>query len=218
MGRIYIGVGSNITPEVHIPKAIDLLTAHVVSLRSSNWYLTMPLRSSSGSKFVNGVLSAELPTHTGSTLDDTSAPDELRLIEMILETKAVLRRIESDLGRVRTADSHAPRTIDLDILLFGDLQISSERLTIPDPDILHREFLSVPLRELDPGLIIPGLCIPISQIAPRRHTMRLLPLFSRAVQLRCEERKRPVRSLDSAYHTEQLAPTGEELYEELYGH
>ena len=67
----------------------------------------------------------------------------------------MLRRIESELGRVRSADRYAPRTIDLDLLLYGDLVIDEPGLRIPDPDIRIRPFIAVPLLELEPGLVMP---------------------------------------------------------------
>lgn len=197
------------TPEIHIPRAVLMLHALLTDLNTSSWYHTHPLRPTSGNDFVNGVISGRLPDYGRSTSQRT---------EMALELRDSLRTIETALGRVRSADTHAARTIDLDILLFGDTMISTEPLTIPDPDIIDREFLSVPLRELDPTLIIPGLHVSISEIAPLHHTMRLLPLFSREIRLRCLEHTGPVRSREGAESEEHPVPTWVALQEELYGH
>jgi len=67
----------------------------------------------------------------------------------------LLRRIEADLGRVRTADKYAARTIDLDILLYGDRIIDQPDLKVPDPDLRERAFLIVPLAELAPDVVLP---------------------------------------------------------------
>jgi len=68
---------------------------------------------------------------------------------------SVLRKIEAALGRVRSSDLYASRTIDLDILLFGNQIIKKEGLTVPDPDIYSRVFIAEPLFELAPETIIP---------------------------------------------------------------
>ncbi len=60
------------------------------------------------------------------------------------------------MGRTRTADRFAPRTIDLDIILYGQQVINEQDMVIPDPDISRRSFVAVPLLELAPDLILPG--------------------------------------------------------------
>lgn len=66
-----------------------------------------------------------------------------------------LQEIESRLGRVRTV-ADGPRTIDLDILLYEDLRVSSPRLTVPHPELVRRQFVLVPLAEIAPHLPLPG--------------------------------------------------------------
>lgn len=70
----------------------------------------------------------------------------------------VLRPIEARLGRIRTTDPNAPRTIDLDIALAGEETVEDpERgIFVPDPDIARYAHLAFPLRDLDPNLRIPG--------------------------------------------------------------
>ena len=63
-----------------------------------------------------------------------------------------LQRIEADLGRVRTI-KNGPRTIDLDILLYGDIRINENSLCIPHPRMLQREFVMRPLRDIAPGVV-----------------------------------------------------------------
>jgi 2-amino-4-hydroxy-6-hydroxymethyldihydropteridine diphosphokinase len=67
---------------------------------------------------------------------------------------AVLRGIEDKLGRVRTAGRYAPRTLDLDLLVYGSAAINEPDLRVPDPDIRSRPFLALPLLELAPGLVL----------------------------------------------------------------
>jgi 2-amino-4-hydroxy-6-hydroxymethyldihydropteridine diphosphokinase len=63
--------------------------------------------------------------------------------------------VERLLGREDGGPRHGPRPIDVDVLLLGDLEHRSGRLTLPHRDILHRRFVLVPLLELDPGLALP---------------------------------------------------------------
>jgi 2-amino-4-hydroxy-6-hydroxymethyldihydropteridine diphosphokinase len=77
----------------------------------------------------------------------------------------VLRTIEAKLGRHRTQDRYAPRTIDLDLVLYEDVVLSTDDIVVPDPEILRRAFLAVPLAELDPDLVIPGTGTPMRTVA-----------------------------------------------------
>jgi 2-amino-4-hydroxy-6-hydroxymethyldihydropteridine diphosphokinase len=79
-------------------------------------------------------------------------------IETELEPEALLgvgKAVERALGRPPDGRRHAPRPIDVDVLLLGDLEHRSERLTLPHPDILRRRFVLEPLAELDPELALP---------------------------------------------------------------
>ena len=69
--------------------------------------------------------------------------------------RRVLQLVESKLGRVRTADRFAARSIDLDLILYGGDVVSSETLILPDPDIRQRAFVALPLSEVAPGLRLP---------------------------------------------------------------
>ena len=82
----------------------------------------------------------------------------------------VLRAIERELGRVRTGDAYAARTIDLDILLYDDLVVEEEGLTLPDPDICRRPFLFLPLLDLDEHLRLPGAEKPLRELVHREVT------------------------------------------------
>ena len=76
---------------------------------------------------------------------------ELGPEELLDECKAVERELGREPGGVR----HAPRPIDVDLLLLGDLEYSSERLRLPHAEILSRRFVLEPLLELDPDLVLP---------------------------------------------------------------
>jgi 2-amino-4-hydroxy-6-hydroxymethyldihydropteridine diphosphokinase len=121
----YIGLGSNIEPEKYLPLAVAALAAQTDLLAlSSAW--KSPAIGTTGPNFFNAAAKI-LTTHAD--------PDALKF--------AVLRPIEAALGRVRTTDKFAPRTIDLDILIFKD--------QILDPDIWKYAYLAVPLAEIAQG-------------------------------------------------------------------
>lgn len=146
MALVYIGVGANIDPERNIPSALEaLLRAGLMVTRSSGFYRTDPIGRPEQSPYANGVWQAK----TGL------APHEL---------KALLKRVERQLGRVRSSDKFAARQIDLDILLFDDLVLSDMEMSIPDPHILERAFLARCLIELDPGLRLPGADTPLAAV------------------------------------------------------
>jgi 2-amino-4-hydroxy-6-hydroxymethyldihydropteridine diphosphokinase len=80
-------------------------------------------------------------------------------VETSLEPRDVLaacKTVERELGRAPGGRRHAPRPIDIDLLLLGDLHLDEEGLVIPHPGIAHRRFVQVPLLELDQGLDLPG--------------------------------------------------------------
>lgn len=68
-----------------------------------------------------------------------------------------LQQIERDQGRVRDGERWGPRTLDLDLLVFGDATVDEPDLRIPHPRIAERNFVLLPLRELAPHMLIPGL-------------------------------------------------------------
>jgi dihydroneopterin aldolase/2-amino-4-hydroxy-6-hydroxymethyldihydropteridine diphosphokinase len=143
----FVAVGSNIRPEVHVPQAIRLLAARTRVRGVSTIYRTKPLDRPGQPLFYNCAVEIE-----------TSIPP--------LELKSrILRRIEEDLGRKRTGDKYAPRTIDLDLVLYGDRVVVAGDLTLPDPEILRRPFLAVPLFELAPTLRLPGSGRSIKDVA-----------------------------------------------------
>ncbi len=79
-------------------------------------------------------------------------------IETALEPEALLdvcKDVEHSLGRRADGRRHAPRPIDVDILLLGDIERRDERLAVPHPDLTRRRFVLVPLLELDPALALP---------------------------------------------------------------
>jgi len=141
MGHIaYIGIGSNLGDKIHhCEKAISAILKidHHKLLAKSSLFKTQPIGYTSQDWFVNGVIKIET---------DLEAPELLR----------TLKTIESQLGRIETF-RWGPRTIDLDILFFDDIEIHTEDLQIPHPFIQNRQFVLIPLAEIDPTLVHPVL-------------------------------------------------------------
>lgn len=125
----FIAVGSNIEPEKYIPEALKLIRIHMQPRACSSFYKTTPLGRPNQPTFVNGVWL--LVTHR--------SPETLK--------NDVLSPIETQLGRVRTEDKYAPRTIDLDLVLYNDMQRNEPNLRLPHPD-LKRPFVHLPVREI----------------------------------------------------------------------
>jgi 2-amino-4-hydroxy-6-hydroxymethyldihydropteridine diphosphokinase len=127
----YIGIGSNLGDRrSYIDKAIGALKKNkdIEVLRISSIYETDPVSDIAQGKFLNGVI--EIETSLGA--------------QKLLEE---LNLIEKSLGRERVA-VNAPRTIDLDILYYGDEVIKEDSLVVPHPRIQDREFVLKGLREL----------------------------------------------------------------------
>ncbi len=143
---VYVGVGSNIEPERNITDALARLSKHVDITGISSFYKTTPFLRKNQDDYLNGVwqISTSMP------------PRELKF--------DVLRKIEKELHRNKESDKYAPRTIDLDLLLFGDLVIHESDLAIPDPDICKRSFIAFPLSELNPDLVMPDTKKPLIDI------------------------------------------------------
>jgi dihydroneopterin aldolase/2-amino-4-hydroxy-6-hydroxymethyldihydropteridine diphosphokinase len=138
MSQAFISIGSNIEPARNIPRALELLARLVRVTGVSTFYRTPALGAGDGPPFYNGVIAVE-----------TDSPPRTVKYEL-------LRNIEEQLGRRRCRDRYAPRTIDLDLILYDNLLLQEEGLTLPDPEIARRAFLAVPLCELAPELVLPG--------------------------------------------------------------
>jgi 2-amino-4-hydroxy-6-hydroxymethyldihydropteridine diphosphokinase len=164
----YVAVGSNINPEDNILAALQGLKKQVNVRVTSRFYLTQPIERPDQDAFINGVW--EITTNC--------EPRELKY--------DVLRVIEDELGRHRTEDTHAPRTIDLDLVLYGDRIIAETGLHIPDLDIYRRAFVAVPLLEIAPGLIIPGTGRRLSSVPVAKSKEGLEPLPSLTRRLKKE--------------------------------
>ncbi len=93
----------------------------------------------------------------------------------------VCKAIEAEHGRVFGGPRHGPRPIDIDLLLLGDLELGTERLRLPHPQVTSRRFVLAPLLEIDPGLTLPDgteLGPALEALGPRQRVKRLGPLPS----------------------------------------
>lgn len=142
----FIGVGSNIHPKRNITDALTRLSKHVEIAAVSTFYKTMPVLRKNQDDYLNGVWQ----------INTTRPPKELKF--------DVLKTIEKELLRITEPDRYDARTIDLDLLLYGDFVINEESFNIPDPDIYKRSFVAFPLFELNPDLILPDTNTPLATV------------------------------------------------------
>jgi 2-amino-4-hydroxy-6-hydroxymethyldihydropteridine diphosphokinase len=94
----------------------------------------------------------------GEVLDQPDFLNAAVRIETSLSPERLLqlvKGVEAELGRDFSQVRHGPRVVDVDLLLLGDLSFSSDRLTLPHPEVLTRRFVLEPLLELDPSLALP---------------------------------------------------------------
>jgi 2-amino-4-hydroxy-6-hydroxymethyldihydropteridine diphosphokinase len=136
----YVGIGSNLGESVaQVRAAFETLGTlpHTQLIACSRLYRTRPFGPVAQGDFINAV---------AGLLTRMSATDLLQ----------ALRGIEQAAGRVR-AERWGPRTLDLDLLVFGAERIASGELTVPHPGIAERGFVLAPLHDIAPTLHVPGL-------------------------------------------------------------
>ena len=139
MERVYIGLGSNLAdPLTQLRSALAALAAlpQTSLAAQSCFYASDPLGPADQPRYVNAVAAL-----------DTELPP-LKLLD-------ALQAIEQEQGRMRKAERWAPRTLDLDILLFGERQLNEPRLTVPHYHMHARAFVLYPLAEIAPQLYLP---------------------------------------------------------------
>ncbi|BFU59544.1 MULTISPECIES: 2-amino-4-hydroxy-6-hydroxymethyldihydropteridine diphosphokinase [Rodentibacter] len=156
MNTVYIALGSNLNTPVeqlnNALKAIDNL-AQTNLIAVSSFYQSKPLGPQDQPDYVNAVAKIETQLAPLTLLDE-------------------LQRIENKQGRVRLR-RWGERTLDLDILLYGNESIQNERLTVPHYDMHNREFVIVPLLEIAPDLTLPnGLHLSVLADNFLRHQMK----------------------------------------------
>jgi 2-amino-4-hydroxy-6-hydroxymethyldihydropteridine diphosphokinase len=151
MKTAYIGMGGNLAswagaPEATLAAAARRLASLGRVVRRSSLYSTEPVGFAAQPRFVNAVVA----------LETELAP------RVLLQG---LLAIEHEFGRERTAGvANGPRTLDLDILLFGESQISEPGLEIPHPRLAERAFVLIPLHEIAPKAVVPGLTRTVQEL------------------------------------------------------
>ena len=138
--RAYIGVGANLGDrEQTVARALELLSRRdgVEVVAISALRETEPVGFIDQPRFLNGAVALETDLEPRELLD-------------------ALLGVERDLGRTREGPRFGPRTIDLDLLVFGDREVAEPGLTVPHPRLAERVFALEPLADLDPDLEIPG--------------------------------------------------------------
>ena len=149
--KAYLSLGSNIGDrEANLAGAITILEEYPENnkLRSASFYSSEPLFNTDQPEFLNTVV------EINTTFTPFEFLDEIKNIEKLL-------------GRPSEHKKNEPRTIDIDILTFGDSFLETEELTIPHPGIPYRRFVLVPFNELAPNYIVPGWNITIEELLSR---------------------------------------------------
>ncbi|EOC1342163.1 2-amino-4-hydroxy-6-hydroxymethyldihydropteridine diphosphokinase [Cronobacter dublinensis] len=139
MTLAYIALGSNLAePLSQVNDALAALAQipHSRIVATSPFYRTPPLGPQDQPDYLNAAVALETTLTAEALLDNT-------------------QRIELQQGRVRKAERWGPRTLDIDIMLFGDEMINTERLTVPHYDMKNRAFMLLPLAQIAPALRFP---------------------------------------------------------------
>ncbi|HEY3550185.1 MAG TPA: 2-amino-4-hydroxy-6-hydroxymethyldihydropteridine diphosphokinase [Gaiellaceae bacterium] len=140
MTRAYVGLGANLGDrERTVRAAVDALAVEdgIEVVAVSALRETEPVGVGEQPRFINGAVAL-----------DTTLPAR-ELLDRLLT-------VEQRFGRIRAAGEHCPRTLDLDLLLYGDDVIDEPGLTLPHPRLHERRFVLEPLAELAPALVVPG--------------------------------------------------------------
>ena len=147
MPQVYVAAGSNIEPERHLAMAVRELERQFPGMRFSPWYRNTAV-GFEGEDFINFV---------------AGFPTDLPVDEVLQR----LHAIETLCGRPREALRWAPRSMDLDVLLYGELVCQEPHLKLPRPDLLKRAYMLGPLADLAPDLVHPTEKLTIGELWQR---------------------------------------------------
>lgn len=169
MTRAYVAAGSNVEPIRNLHRALDVLDRHFAPLQLSRAYRN-PAVGFSGEDFVNLVVAFD------TNLD-------------VRAMMAHLHEAEADCGRERDAPKWAPRAMDLDVLLFGDLTCDEPGLVLPRPDLVRRPYMLGPMAEIASSVVHPTLGKTMSELWQEfdrtAHPMQAVELAWRPATSRC---------------------------------
>lgn len=159
MNTAYLALGTNLGDKVlNLNEAINEISKRIGRITSqSAFYTSEPWGFQSENNFVNGVIRVET---------------ELKPLELLQKTQ----EIEIYLGRRSKSNNqeYSDRIIDIDLLIIDQIVFENEKLTLPHPHILARDFVYVPLLEIEPSLIHPTYKKPINQLISEKHTLEKL--------------------------------------------
>jgi 2-amino-4-hydroxy-6-hydroxymethyldihydropteridine diphosphokinase len=163
----YLGLGSNVGDSAaHLRAAIELLRDRGVEIEAvSSAYVTEPV---------------------GEILDQPDFLNAAIRIRTELEPEALLdvcKAVEAERGRSFDVPRHSPRPLDVDLLLLGDLELETDRLTLPHREVTTRRFVLAPLLELDPNLTLPDgtrLADALDTLGPGQQVEPVGPLEDRS--------------------------------------
>jgi len=162
--EVFVAAGSNVEPVVNLRRALVMLRAAYPGLRASSAWRNAAV-GFEGDDFVNLVVGFET---------DEPFPAVI----------ARLHGIEAACGRARDAPRWAPRSMDLDVLLYGDRVSDEPGLTLPRPDLVRRAYMLGPTAELAPELLHPTLGLTMRELWERfdrsAHPMQAIDLDARS--------------------------------------
>ncbi|MBK1654814.1 2-amino-4-hydroxy-6-hydroxymethyldihydropteridine diphosphokinase [Allochromatium vinosum] len=164
--RAFIAIGSNIEPERHIALGLEALnqipTTRIGAV--SSWYRTRPWGLEAQAAFINLVVEVWTRLTPSALL-------------------AATQGVENRLGRVR-AQVNGPRTLDLDILLYGERVDDMPELRLPHPGLLLRDFMLIPLLEIAPEVMHPERGHPIAELTDEIRYHQIIDRIPDASQAR----------------------------------
>ena len=163
-GLVYLSLGSNIQPLLHLQTAMDEIHANFGLKAFSHVYETSPVGGKKGQPhFWNMVVAIE----TGETP---------------LAIRRWINRLEKKQGRVKNQRRYLARTLDVDLILWKDQAVKGRGFVLPHPDIWTKAFVLFPLLEISPQMVLPGTQKPLIEIAhgfkdkrQKIHQLRNLP-------------------------------------------
>lgn len=136
MNKIYLGIGTNVgNKEKNILNAIDLLSHKLSNVHSASFYFSSPVGYTKQDDFLNTALVAET----------NLSPEDLFIL---------IKEVEKKVGRIKRF-RWGPREIDIDILFYNNYKLKTENLEIPHPRLHERDFVLVPLMDLDQTIVHP---------------------------------------------------------------
>ena len=143
----YLSLGSNIEPENNLPQAVALLNQFGRVMATSSVWQTAAVGFTAQPDFLTAAVLLETPL----------SAETLRL--------QAITQIENALGRVRTENKNGPRPIDIDIMLFNHDVLKLGRRRIPDPELLERSFVAIPMAEIAPEYVHPEVNTTLEEIS-----------------------------------------------------